>query len=314
MSRESDLYKELRDLRGRRATETPGLIGRLGPELLRLSRVSPSDDDAAVRGKVRTLLTGWMAGLPDEVRRAAEFAFALDPDGRQPQLNERTGVLCARASISYRTARRRMDEAIRLMAATGAAGRTGAGPARPDWEIRSLEALLRLDDGAPQLYEIRTIAAVREVSRIKFLIGLPGAVADRPRLEVDALFGVRVDEVSWQSDGENYQITVSLPAQLKPGDEHRFCLRYSVPADLLLSPHYAIVPLNPCARGVVRVRFDLDRPPRAVWRLDGVPYPQIRNRTPPPRLVDPDAVGDVLQTFTGLREGHGYGVAWIPTE
>jgi hypothetical protein len=212
-----------------------------------------------------------------------------------------------------------MDEAAHLMAR---AAETAPGPAaRADpgslWRVRSFFALLRLDTPTPELYETRTVLANQRLDEVVIRLDLPRPpkheAPARP-LAIDALYGARIRSVQRSDDGRHYRLTVALPRVLEPEDQLEFCLHYRVPAGEPIRDHYAIVPLDPCDYGTVRVRFPADRPPSAVWRLSAVPPRLLDEATAVPGADRPDldGAGEVVLAFRGLREGYGYGLAWQP--
>jgi hypothetical protein len=319
---EDDLYPELVRLRRGRGVLEPRPAERLGPLLRELSGVTPADTDAVARRRAEALLTELAEDLPDDLRIAAELSLALGdrPAGR---LTQRTARLAAELGCSGRTARRRMDEAARLMA------RAAPGVARPGtepdadqgcgWRVRSFSALLRLDTATPELYETRTVRAERAIGELTVRLDLPPrGPGDGPVLPlmVEAVFGARVTEVDRGDDGRHYRLAVTLPRTLRPAEEAEFCLHYRVPAGQPIRDHCAIVPLDPCDRGDIRVRFDPSAPPATIWRLAAVTPRQMDRATtvPGPDLLAPDGAGEVGVAFRGLRQGHGYGVAWRPAK
>jgi hypothetical protein len=319
MSATSELHGELIGLRRGRGLQRPDLGSCIAPQLRALSGVTPSDQDGQIRRKVHRVLMMLIADLPHDLRRAAELAYALDENHRYTRLSDRTDQLCRELSCQPRTARRRIEEATLAMTQAAESTPAGADSGRrgPGWEIRSLEALLRLDTATPELYETQRIAATRDLNEITILVGLP-----RPRTEpaterllvVDALYGVLVRECARQPDNRHYRVVLTLPRMLRADDQHEFCLHYRVGTDQPIWPHYAIVPLSPCDSGTVRIRFSPGRVPAAVWLLDDVPYPLLCDDTPGPDRIEVDAVGDVRLRFRNLREGHGYGAAWAPQD
>ena len=112
------------------------------------------------------------------------------------------------------------------------------------------------------------------------------------------------------SDPDSLRWT-TVPRPYGPGDAHEFWLRVTLAPGQPIWPYYAIVPLDPCESGTVRVRFG-SRRPAEVWLLDEVPYTDLRNRPEGRNPVDPSTLGEVVRDFHNLREGHGYGLAWTP--
>ena len=311
---DSDLYLELVRLRSRRGIERPDLGADLGPRIRALTGVAPSDKEARIKPRVVAMLQSLIDGLPPDLQQAARLAFALDKNHRYPTLDERVKMLAEQQSYSERTARRLMDRAVQTMVKEAEAAEPGAGEASagPGWRVTSLKALFRLDTATPELYEMRKIVATRDIDEVTVRLGLPKApdgqvVGD---LVVESLFGVRVAKVERQPERNDCRVVLNLPQVVAADAEHEFWLRVVLPPGQPIWPHYAIVPLNPCDSGTVRVRFSTARPPAAVWLLDEVPYLDLNDETRGQDSVVPDSNGDVAKDFSGLREGYGYGVAW----
>ena len=310
-STESDLYHELLRLRSRRGVARSDLAGDIGPAIRALSDVRPSDRESSIRQSVVTTLGRLIDGLPPDLDRAARLAFALDKEHLYPSLDERVKVLADQQGFSERTARRLMDRAVQAMV-----GRADTPPAvatsdRPAWRVASLKSLFRLDTPTPELYEMRTIVAAREISEVTLRLGLPPATGGAgPKFE--ALFGARVTAVEHHPTRNHHRVVLSLGRTLGVDELHELWLHVILPPDQPTWSHYAIVPLNPCDAGIVRVRFSPTEPPSRVWLLDEVPYLDLTDDVPGPEPIIPDANGEVVRDFHGLREGYGYGVAWTP--
>ena len=315
MSVQEALRAELVRLRQGRGLQEDRLAGRVGERLAVLCGAEPGETDRALRQKVRATLTHLARDLPDELRRAAELTFALD-DSMPETLSKRIERLAGEIHSGDRTARRRMDEAVQLLARAGGSARGPADPnAGPGWRVRKFEALLRLDTETPQLYETRVVVAERPINEVEIRLDLPplpGAHSPALPLEVDALYGARVTEVERTGEGRHYRLTVRLPRVVEPGDPLEFCLHYRVPPGQPIRDHYAIVPLDPCDSGWVRVRFAPTRPPARIWAYAAVPPRQLDGVTTSPGAdaLTVDDVGEVVLPFRALRQGHAYGAAW----
>jgi hypothetical protein len=314
---EDDLYQELARLRRGRGLQEPRPAERLGPLLRRLCGVALTDPDGVARRRAEAVLGELTTDLPDDLRAAAELSLGLG-DRPATRLTQRTDALARELRCSGRTARRRMDEAAHLIA-RAALARPEPRPDDTDpgsgWRVREFTGLLRLDTATPELYETRTVQAERALESLTIRLDLP----PRPEsegpalpLEIDALYGVRLAGVEAGVDGRNYRLAVDLPRPLKPAEQVEFCLHYRVPPGQPIRDHCAIVPLDPCDQGRIRVRFDPGDPPAAVWRLAAVTPRQLDRATlvPGPDRLDPDGAGEVDVSFRGLRQGHGYGLAW----
>ena len=314
MSYQDDLYGELRELCRGRGLQEPART--FGPLTRRLTGVTAPAGGEPARQATRAVLAELTAELDDETRRPAELALGFA--GRAGDLlGRRTRTYAAEAHCSERTARRRMTEAVRAVARVAAGHRDpglvtdqGSG-----WRVRSFTALLRLDTATTELYETRVIMAERALDRLRIELDLPpgpGAGPTAPPLVVEALHGAVLGPVDRSADGRHYGVDVRLGRRLNPGEEQTFCLHYRVPPGMAIRDHYAIVPLDPCDRGLIRVRFDRARLPAEVWRLTAVPPRMLDPATGAtgPDLLRPDCAGEITVSFGGLRQGHGYGAAW----
>ncbi|WP_131741837.1 hypothetical protein [Actinomadura roseirufa] len=335
--READLLAEFRRLCRGRGVQAPDLLQRLGPRLsahlsARLTgppgaRTPPADP----RRALLALLADLADALPDDLRTAARAALGLDP--RLRFLQERQHWLARHLERDVRTARRRVDDALALMAealessaSRAPAGRGGAensmaaapGKAAPskaaDWYAESVQALLRLDQDAPTVHEERRIVVTAPTLEvITVSVSLPRAPAAgsgaRRTLLADMLFGGLMAGTERPSES-HFRFLVRPPGPLRAGDRHSFGLCYRVPAGQPMAPHYALTPLNPCAEFRLRIRFAADRPPARVWLLDGVPPRALDDDPAGLPLVPLDAAGEAEARFTDLALGLGYGFRW----
>jgi hypothetical protein len=313
-----DLYQELARLRRGRGLQEPRTAERLGPLLRQLCTIKLDDPDGTARRRAEAVLFELTSDLPDDLRIAAELSFGLG-DQSAGRLTQRTDTLARELRCSGRTARRRMEEAAHLIARAALArpvpaDESGVDPG-PGWRVREFTGLLRLDTSTPELYETRTVRAERPIDTLTIRLDLPprpDAGGPAMPLAIDALFGARVAEVDGGPEGRSYRLEVRLPRTLRTTEETEFCLHYRVPAGQPIREHCAIVPLDPCDQGRIRVRFDPAEPPAQVWRLAAVTPRQMDRATTVPGAdrLDPDGAGEVGVSFRGLRQGHGYGVAW----
>jgi hypothetical protein len=305
----SDLLGELKSLRQRRGVGRIELRDHLGPEIRRRCGLTPSTPESRVRQKVTQLIRDLTRDLPADLQAAAAAAFGTEPAFTYATLDARIRTLCSQQHIAERTARRKIDQALRAMVGAAEEAETAPPQNDPGWRVTGLRALFRLDTATPELYEVRTIVATREISEVIVRFSLPPA-PDGEDLVVDALFGARVTTVENQPGNGSWRVALRLPATLAPGEEHEFWLRVVVPAGRPIWSHYAIVPLDPCEACTVQVRFPADRLPAEVWLLDGVRYTDLCDDQGSGERLRPSALGDVRRDFGRLREGYGYGVAW----
>jgi hypothetical protein len=317
MSYQDDLHHELRALSRGRGMLEQGLARRLGPLTRQLSAVSAVDPDPAARQRLHLALTELMVDLEAEVRAAAELALAFDARSGD-HLMARARFYAKRAHCSERTARRRMNEAIAALAQAGARDQSTA-PVDPGsgWRVRSFTSLMRLDSAAVELYETRVLLAEREISEVQIELDIPStadSAGPPPGVDVHAVYGARIVTVDRDDDGHHYRLSLALPRPLSTGDQQEFCLHYRVRPGTPVRNHCAIVPLAPCDHGRIRVRFPEGRAPASIWQVTAVPPRRMDAATTVPGAarLDLDGAGEVMVAFRALRQGHGYGVAWLP--
>jgi hypothetical protein len=305
------LGDQLRALRKGGALLDSGLRQRIGPDLAGLCSIQPGDDLATVRARVASTVEDLLADAPDDVRRAVLVALAVEPDAWQSTLTARRDWLAQTVPCDVRTVRRHEDRGFDLAAA--AAGRRGGPSARPaaDWHVRTFRALLRFDQGVPRLIEERTVVArYDELDTLVAALSLPAQpTATESSVLADVLFGAKLRRTEMVSTS-HLRFFLELPRRFRAGEEHQYGIAFTINPPRRLEPHYAFVPLQPCAHFEVRVRFHPSRVPSKVWRLDGVPPRLLQEPPTEPELLAPDPLGDLRLAFEGLVQGYGYGLAW----
>jgi hypothetical protein len=314
MPQDSDLSGELKRLRRGRGLGRPDLSDVIGPELRRLCGVEESTATPMIRSAVIDLIRELIRGLPDDLRMVASAIYGLDRSRRWTKLEDRIQYLERELNLAERSVRRRMDMATAEMVRLAEDSQPEPPRADQGWRVIGLETLFRLDTPTPELYELRTIVATRELTDVPVRFTLPETIDDNADLTVDALFGCRVVDVERTAGNGGWKVRLTLPRSLPAGAKQEIWLRIVLPPGRPTWPHYAVVPLDPNDACTVRVRFAPDRPPAEVWLLDAVPYTDLCAVKPSGDPVRPSVLGDVSHRFGRLRVGHGYGFAWTPLE
>jgi hypothetical protein len=316
----ADLNDEIINLRRGRGLTDPQLVERVGPLLRESAEIGIGDSVATAREKLKNLFDKSMKDSPADLADALRYALGYELTAPYTQLSQRLERYAQLYHLSLRTARRRADLAART-AATGILGhRLPEGESRrvPDsFRVLDFRGILRLDLPQVELHETRTVVAERDgLDGITIRLDVPAPRGDdHPAgLAVDALFGAVVADAQMAPEARHYAFRVRFPRSLARGEEHEFGLIYRLPVAQPMRPHYAVVPLDPMESSTVRVRFDRAKPPRAVWRLAGVPPRLLDEAAAAPNsdLLKVDGVGEVALAFRHLRQGHGYGIAWAP--
>ncbi|QKV75289.1 hypothetical protein [Amycolatopsis sp. Hca4] len=307
----AEVADELRRLKRGRGLQTPRLSTEVGPALRSLCGISESDTQAAIREKVRGTLGRGIRALPPDLREVIVTAMALDADMAGKFLGDRVRLLSARLHRDVRTIRRRVDEAIDMLAeeATGAA--TGDPGTAQDWHVERLEALLKLDGPNHEFIERRRIVAERDLGdRLQVFVTLPVGDTDNTVSVLDAhpVYGAEVlDCVPLSSDRAVCHLR--LPAPLAAGQRHEYSLsiRAAYPAP---GHQYVFFPERPCSEFDLRVRFAAELAPASVNVIRGAFHRAADDPYLPDETIAVDALREVHTTFDGLAPGYAYGIRW----
>ncbi|MGD0602837.1 MAG: helix-turn-helix transcriptional regulator [Streptosporangiaceae bacterium] len=200
--------------------------------------------------------------------------------------------------------------------AVAAAESALAGPAAdpPDgWFIESFTALLQLDADPVEAIERRLVVATTEgLAELATSVSVPRHPDDAGGahgLEAELLYGGLL-ELREQPYESYFRHVIVLPRPLRSGEHHEYAMRLRIPAGQRMASHYVHVPFRRSDHFDLRVRFDVRRPPQAVWLLRGAPTAVIYERGPTAETVVPDRFGEVHVSFRDLRLGLGYGLCW----
>lgn len=305
------LGDELVRLRRGRGVMDGDLPGRLGPVLYSMAGIEPGGNVEDLRKRLIRFLEDLAAGLPDDLRTAFAAALALREDVRFRFLDERMEWLADRLQRDVRTARRRADEAIRLVEATASSPASESGD-YTDWHLIRLRALLLLDRAAPLAIEERTlVAGLDNLAEISIATSIPvprGARSEEPVAKVEVLYGGSLIESSWPT-ATYLRYVIRLPQPLRYGQSHELGVSITTPCDQPFNPRYAIQPLRRCDEFDLRIRFGAAQSHK-VWRMAGLPRGMVDDFADPDALLRPDATGDIHLRYEHLQMGRVYGARW----
>lgn len=296
----------LRDLRGSAGLTLDQLARRTG-----YGRTTVSD---AMRGEIhptRPVTLAIVGACGGDVRRWGEYwaqvRRALDPD--------RPGDSPGGDGIDP------PPWGARPGRATGThAERCPPDCARDDphgWYTESVSTRLRLDTPAPEALERRIVVATCDgLTRIPVGVSVPRRAGDTTpghALEMSAVQGGRLEDGGPQYESYFERFLV-LPAPLMAGTRHVYELRLRIPPAQPMAPHFVHVPLTRSEHFRLRIGFDPAKPPRTVWRLEGVPTAVIYQRDPGTPTLRLDEQGLVDVEFGAMRVGYGYGLSWLEAD
>jgi hypothetical protein len=311
------IAKEIRALRKGRGLRASGLEARLGLNLRDLACAGETRDISELRRELSGALGSHAAQLPDDLRTAALASLGLSADTRQmSRFGDRVSWLAECSGCNYRTALRRIAVAEQLLAeeiARELARRAGQRrPATGGWYLDELRTVLRLDTPAPEAHEHRRIVAIRPgLTEVIAWLDVPrDATQSALRLEADIVHGGRLIRRE-EPLGSRIEFYVRLPTPLEPGETHEYELVLRV-AQGQMRPHYIFTPECQCNTFDLTVRFDPDRPPAWVRRVDGETVRMFDHGGPGADLVALDGAGEVRTRFSNPARYLGYGLQWHP--
>jgi len=311
---EGALAVELRALRKGRGVQSPTIVDSLGPQLSVVCGITAGDSPATIREKLVGRLGALAKKLPQDLKAAVVAALSLSPDAPGAFLQDRVQRLADLEKRDVRTIRRRVDDAIDMLAQ--AAVRAGTTAARTDgdgWRVERLESLLRMDVGSPVCFERRFIVAESSgVEEVRELMTLPrGAETDSTEHDVgvEVQYGVELVRRERVRD-TRFAFVLRLPHALSAGDSHDYGLVLRVPPGQPMRTHYVFFPKRPCDSFALRVRFPAGAVPRNIWKVAEVFHRDLDDEQLVREELVADRVGEVSVDFDGLIAGHGYGVQW----
>jgi hypothetical protein len=308
---------EIRSLRKGHSLQVGDLDSRLGPLLLELAG---SGDAADRRKTLMATISRCTAQLSGEYRAAVEASLALSAETMQePFFTRRVTWLADHLDREYRTALRRIDQAERRLAeliATELRDRRSRIPASAEgFYVDELRTMLRLDTEIMVSEEDRRIVSIREdLTEVTVLLDLPRE-ANEPGADVQAeiRYGGHLLR-KHQPSRNRFKFVLRLPEPLQPGQAHGYGVSLRMPRRMLHLPHYLVTPECQFNRFNLRIRFDCERPPVWIRRVEGETVRQFENAQPTGRLLVPDGAGEVYQEFRDLAMFLGYGIQWKPAD
>jgi hypothetical protein len=318
MDIESELRCELRELRGGYGVWRTDLADRFGHRLRsELGVADPALSSVRARELVREMIDVLLAGHAD-AQLALRAAVALQPETREKRtFDQRVQWLAGKLNYGDRTARRRIDDAIALLAQAIVADRRGlsaatrrGAPDEVDYVIESLHTDIKLIGNQARVAEWREIRALTKLSEIRCKFSLP-----EPPDGVDREVGISIlgggELLDYQArPGNVVEFSVEPPRPLEEDDEHRFGIEFLFPPGYPMAPLYAVHPATRFRFFDLTIHFDLGRLPLRVWKIDGVLHPETGSYQPGMEELTPDSSGIVGVRFENLPEGRSRGVGW----
>jgi hypothetical protein len=290
------------------------LLERAGPTLRALSGIDGSASENEARRRLVRYLSDLADQLPEDLRTALRVGLALHEDVQYRFLEDRMHWLATELDRDVRTARRRVDEAIRSAETMRAISVPPADSYGHDgWYLERFRTLLYLDGAQPTAIEERKVVARHDaLSEIIISGSIPcPAGADRARHQADLtiLYGGSIARIERPSS-TYYRYFVRLPQPLMRGQSHEVGVSVKIPVDQPINPRYAFQPLRPCDEFDLRIRFGAVNRLTGVWNMDGIPRGMADDFTAADARVHTDGAGEIHLNYRHLRVGLVYGARW----
>jgi hypothetical protein len=194
------------------------------------------------------------------------------------------------------------------------AGRSASVVVDTGWYVQDFHAVLLLDRSTPEAIERRSIVAEQDgLDFIDVLITLPREPTGRASshdLLMEVLYGAAL--IGKERDtGDRFRFRLGLPAPLHVGESHEYGLLFRIPPGQPMRTHYVFTPMRRCDLFDLRVRFNANNRPAAVWRVNDAFHRAVDDIHPTGEVVLLDAAGEIHLQFRGLRTGFGYGAQWL---
>jgi hypothetical protein len=311
---------ELQRLCRHQGMRAPKLAARCGPLLAELADLPHDASDLEARQRIQLLVDRLTVDCTRDEVRLVRCALASGDERMPAKLSERIGRVAGEIGYAQRTVRRRLAEVLGELGRVAAARRACEGGEHGHWYLRRLDAVLRLDGPQVRLTERRTIVARSDcLDRVTTRFSVPPAAAAAAAaaalgpqdLLVEIGYGAVLRKSRRLSDAM-FEFDIELPTALGRGGEHEYEISFTLPAGWPIQPHYALVPRVECDLFQMKVRFDPERPPASVVRLDGIEYQELAGRCAPGPSVRLDPLGEAKLTFEHLVKRCMYGIEWLP--
>jgi hypothetical protein len=290
------------------------LLDRTGPTLGTLSGIPDAPSENEARRRLVTYLCDLADELPGDLSLAFRVGLGLHEDVQCRFLEERMRWLATKLDRDVRTARRRVDEAIRSAESMRAISAPSADTYALDgWYHERFRTLLYLDGAQPTALEERKVVArhdfLSEVILSTSIPRLTDADPERHRADLTILYGGSLARTERPSN-TYFRYFVRLPQPLRRGQSHEIGVSVTIPVDQAINPRYALQPLRRCDEFDLRIRFGAENRSTRVWNLAGIPRGMADDFAATDARVALDEAGEIHLNYQRLQVGLVYGARW----
>jgi hypothetical protein len=319
----TELVEEMKTLRRGRGILEGRIDDRIGRALRIACGVPEGSSPTDTRRIVSTRLTELADQLPDDLRNAVLAAFALLPDTRQRFYQERVRWVAGRLERDERTAQRRINEGFTHLAELAVATTRNSqveftdvvAEQEPTWYTEKLRVAMVLDGPSPTAFEWRRIVSNQDgLDEIDLAFTLtappsPGGGQTGPALDIAVLYGGTL-VTREMAAARRFAFSILLAKPLERNERAEFALKFQVPEGQAMQPHYVCLPRERCKLFDLRVRFDRDKLPTAVWQLAKTFQSDLDDPASRGTAIEPDSAGELHLRFEDLSPGFAYGARW----
>jgi hypothetical protein len=317
---QQDMVAELSLLRRGQGLHAPDAMQRLGPLLRAVAGIEPGMTPGEMRSLLVEKLVAAIQTLPADLQMAVQAAFALHSEAESRFLNRRMEWLGKQLDRDPRTATRRVQDGLELLAErllTLPDPDDGENAFAPrGWYVESQRSTLMMHLDPVRVHETRRVVSTQDgLESLTVSWSIPAETPeDLADLHVDMVFGGQLRKDDATSSPTYWNGRVNLPHPLGAGERHEFELQVTSLPRRLFRPFFVMSPYRRCDEFALRVKFDPGQLPEQVWELDRVPFEFVNANQPIGRSLDVDRAGEVASRFTGLQTGFSYGLRWLGRE
>ena len=312
------VLEELKALRRGRGLHGRDVGAQIGPLLSAVAGIREDMDLGQRRQRLIEKIEATMMYLPAELETSARAALGLHPDARFRFLAERMTWLAHDLDRNERTAARRVDDALSLLAEHLVTARDESTSPESEfapvgWYVEYQQSTVMLHRDPVRLHEIRRIRCTRDgLDALTVSWSIPPVPGHE--LQAEMVFGGDLHKDTENSSSTYWTGQVTLPRPLQAGEVHTCELIVTTLPRQHFVPYFVLSPFRRCDEFVVRVKFAPEHRPEEIWRLDQVPFTLIHENQPVGDPLDLDGAGEIVSRFLKLQSGFSYGLRWRDPE
>lgn len=302
------LQRELQGLQRGRGVARPHVRTWAGPLLRELLQDTPDKDEETLRTELASRLVDAAMALPTDLRYLFLVAAGIESD--EPLLTQRLSGAGHVLDRDARTLSRYLRKAEALLASLliQSDGEQDQPYDSGAWTTTRLSLDIDLTRPQPLASLTQVVRSLRsDQTEFRHTVAVAEAPPPGSHPRVAARSGCRLERLEALSERSWVAVFAVPPIARGRSLQVQFDVQFPNRGSLL--PFAAFAPIRPCASFDVRVALGDPPPTTDVWRVDAVPPPLVTDRPRDTQPLTLDA-GVGSASFTALRPGFAYGIAW----